>query len=43
MDEDDLEDLWRDYWTWPKQVSQGLPRVTDDDDDDDDDDKNEND
>jgi len=26
MDENDLEDLWRDYWTRPKEVCQGLTR-----------------
>jgi hypothetical protein len=32
MDEDDLEDLWREYQTRPKEIYQA-----DDDDDDDDD------
>ena len=39
MDEDDLEDFWRDYLTNPKQVYQNLTCDGWDDDDDDDDDK----
>jgi hypothetical protein len=44
MDEDDLEYFWRDYWTRPKQVYQGITRHNDDDDYDDnvDDDKTHN-